>query len=237
MAPLKAKLREFQNKLRDEVRVEAIRIHKAIGTRSLTKYEKAWYDREWSAEAASIDWRYAGRRDERKELVNRIAGQVIAEMLSRAKKGSIAPQQPTVADLDRVIPKATNKTTRFPVFARDGYSEAEISFNGRVVRWYVGENNHAVDAAREAPLAVLFFAHLNRIQWTRGTGGVGLYHSEYQDDYASADSYARSISFAYGPIGEAAEARRMGVSVEKYRSIQRESRRVTTTVRYGVRRY
>jgi hypothetical protein len=218
VTPLKTMLRDYQNKLRDEVRAAVIEIHKSVGTRSRKLYQERWQQARYDAEEVASDWRH-GRRDERKELVRDVAGTVIWHMMYRTEREGVAPQQPTAADLEYVLPKATNKTTRFPVFGRDGYSEADISFQGRTVIWEVGENNHAVDAARGTELAILFFRHLDRITWTRGTGGVGLYHSEYQDDSTDPNAHARSISFAYGPQGEKVKAQRMGVSVAKLRAM------------------
>jgi hypothetical protein len=86
---------------------------------------------------------------------------------STAVGGSGRFRAVTGADLDKVIgPLGTNRTTTWRV----GY-EALITLNGRKVRWDVDENNHAVDRAHSHPMAVAFFAALDGITWTRGTGG------------------------------------------------------------------
>jgi hypothetical protein len=225
VAPLKQVLREYTNKLREEVRVEAIRLHKEINTRSLSLYKERWHALHYQSQGRSSTWSKTSRRD----LVNNVASSVISRMLYRVEKESIAPQQPTLADLNALVPQATNKTTRFSVFDEDGYGEAEITFEGRKVNWDVPENNRAVEHAHNGEIAQLFFRHLDRIQWTRGTGGVGVYHSEY-DQNDSPYGYANSVTFAYGPEGEKVEAHRMGMSVAKYRSTIVPARRQAKTL-------
>jgi hypothetical protein len=225
VAPLKQALREYQNTLRDEVRIAAIALHKAINTRSLKLYKERWQQHQYGSQGRNSSWHDTSRQD----LVNTLARSVVWRMLYRVEKEGVAPQQPTLADLENTVAKATNKTTRFSAYDGDGYGEAEIRFQGRTVIWDVPENNHAVDHAREGEMARLFFGYLDRIQWTRGTGGVGLYHSEYQED--GEFDYAASISFAYGPKGEQVQAQRMGVSVTKYRSITHRTR-TTASIRW-----
>lgn len=232
VAPLKQMLRDYQNKLRTEVRDSVLKTHKSINTRSLKLYKERMHQQRYDA----ADAQYAARnsfsrwsvQDTHRDLVTNIAGSVISRMLYRVEKEGIAPQQPTLADLDGLIPQATNKTTRFVVFDDQGYGEADISFQGRNVIWNVPENNRAVEHSREGEIGRMFFDRLGRIQWTRGTGGVGLYHSEYHED-DSPFGYANSISFDYGPLGEKVQAQRANMSVTKYRS-SRASRAGSTRV-------
>lgn len=62
--------------------------------------------------------------------------------------------------------------------------EASITFNNksRTVTWDVPENNHACERAREEPLAKFFFNQLDRITWTRGSGGTIVGNDEYNRD-------------------------------------------------------
>jgi len=62
--------------------------------------------------------------------------------------------------------------------------DASVSLRnkGRTVTWDVGENNHACDHAREHWFAKLLFDRLNRITWTRGTGGKIIGNNEYNRD-------------------------------------------------------
>lgn len=71
------------------------------------------------------------------------------------------------------------------------------------VRWYVDENNHAVDSAHGDPLADEFFTALSMVKWTRGTGGYLLYGNEYQREagHHSPGAGGSSVSRGFGPIG------------------------------------
>lgn len=112
----------------------------------------------------------------------------------RVKKGMTATGRITTKmPLRKEFPLATTKTAVFPLFC----GEASISFQDRTVTWHVEENNRAVERAHDDKLAQVFFASLDKVKWTRGTGGVILYDDEYRkDDYAGP-----SISSSFGPKG------------------------------------
>lgn len=94
---------------------------------------------------------------------------------------------PQERDVDRSVgEKATNRTT---VFRVDG-GEAAISFNGSSVTWEVGENNHAVERAREDPMAQTFFAGLDKVRWTAKTGFRCYGGDEYQRDAEREHGYS-----------------------------------------------
>jgi hypothetical protein len=81
---------------------------------------------------------------------------------------------------------------------------AHISFDqdNKAVSWEVDENNHAVDEARNHPVANVFFKALNSVQWTRGTGGMIHYTDEYMRDAFGSGGDTSRISSRFGPIGE-----------------------------------
>lgn len=62
--------------------------------------------------------------------------------------------------------------------------EASITFDNknRTVTWDVPENNHAREHARKEPLAEFLFSRLDRIDWTRGSGGTIVGNDEYNRD-------------------------------------------------------
>lgn len=90
----------------------------------------------------------------------------------------------------------TNRTTTFQ--CGDG---ATITFDrtASTVRWHVPENNHAVDRARDHPLAVVLFNTLDRVNWTRGSGGKISGNNEYNREPRDAGSGANYVVDEYGP--------------------------------------
>lgn len=107
-----------------------------------------------------------------------------------------APHQVTEDDVSAVFgEKATNRTNRFKVG-----DDAVIAFDGNTVTWDVAYNNHAREHAHEHPTARAFFGALNRVQWTRGTGGEFYGTDEYtEDDWGGGREYKTG---GYGPLGD-----------------------------------
>lgn len=95
---------------------------------------------------------------------------------------------------DVVPERANTRTSTFAV----GH-EALIQFEGRQVTWAVGENNHAVERAREDPVARAFFAALGRVTWTRGSGGEIVGNDEYNRDSDHAGGGANYVTARFGP--------------------------------------
>jgi hypothetical protein len=94
----------------------------------------------------------------------------------------------------------TNRTTQF---VTDEY-DASISFDKptNTVHWHVSENNHAVEAAHRAAITGDFFAALDKVRWTRGTGGHFYGNDEYSSDRENgAGAGANYITNGYGPLG------------------------------------
>ena len=62
--------------------------------------------------------------------------------------------------------------------------EASVHFRnkGRTVTWDVPENNRACESAREHWFAGALFAALNKVTWTRGSGGTIVGNDEYNRD-------------------------------------------------------
>ena len=107
----------------------------------------------------------------------------------------------------------TNRTTAFRV---DGDTTITFDRDTSTVTWDVRENNHAVDDARAAPLAGAFFGALDKVVWTRGTGGVFVGNDEYNEeagrDYPGGGGSYTTAGF--GPIG----AEQAPGSTGKYRT-------------------
>lgn len=118
------------------------------------------------------------------------ASEPVAEALLESE--GRAPKRADIRPL-----RATSRTNRLPV----GF-DAEISFEGRTVSWSVSENNHAVERARRHPVAIAFFAALDQVSWTRGSGGVIVGNDEYNRDSDGPGGGSNYITAAYGPKGE-----------------------------------
>lgn len=71
----------------------------------------------------------------------------------------------------------------------------------RTVRWYVGENNKAVERARRSWLGQAFFRELNAISWTRGSGGELIGNDEYNRENRCAGGGANYVTARFGPLG------------------------------------
>lgn len=90
----------------------------------------------------------------------------------------------------------TNRTT---TFHGTGCS-VRFDKDTKTVVWEVDENNHAVDHARASSLGKAFFARLDKVRWTHGTGGAIYGNNEYnrEDRYDGGGNYC---SGAYGYLG------------------------------------
>jgi hypothetical protein len=80
--------------------------------------------------------------------------------------------------------------------------EASIGFDRktRTIHWSTGENNHAVDSAREHAIGREFFKRLSRVVWTRGTGGEIIGNDEYNEEsgHDHAGSGGSYVTARYG---------------------------------------
>ncbi|HQF92584.1 MAG TPA: hypothetical protein PLS46_00380 [Microthrixaceae bacterium] len=198
VSPLKKLLRDWVNVLHDEVRAESLRVHDTVGngTRSakiyaerLTAHRREVIGRTVSRYSMGVD------RAERCRWVELLACDVIEAGLRSSSK----PHKPTVADVSKVVPRATASTTTFEVLGEEGFTTAWIRFDGRTVIWNVSENNHAIDHAHNSPLAGVFFGALAKVVWTRGSGGVGYANDEYNREDRGCGGGANYRTFEFGP--------------------------------------
>ena len=99
---------------------------------------------------------------------------------------TLPPKRVQKADIDW----ANNRTTRFTCGESGVYFDRETSN----VRYSSGENHHAVDRATDQWLTPKFVEEIKKCRWSRDTGGVLYYKSEYQED-------GYQPSAGYGPRG------------------------------------
>lgn len=214
-------LRDWQNEFHAEVRAKAIELHKAINTRSASRYhegikalENKRYARQETPKSSFFGYREPSATQLRAESVEEAAMDILRRIQYLAARGEKAIHQPTVEDVSVYAPAATNRTKVFSV------GEASIAFEKNNVTWDVPENNHAIEWAEKHPLHGVFFGALKKIQWTRGTGGVISGNNEYSREDQGAGGGANYIVSTYGPSGDAAKAQEMGMTLKAYQEMQ-----------------
>lgn len=116
-------------------------------------------------------------------------------VLPYTSSGPIKFQAPKKKDL----PPIPATTTHF----EDECCSVSMDPETRTVRWCVEEGNHTVDRARESDLGQAFFSQLQKIEWTRGTGGHTRYSDEYSEE-AAMEHGGNPISTGdhTGPLGQ-----------------------------------
>jgi hypothetical protein len=203
VSDLKKSLREWTNTFHADVRTEAVHLHKTVlgSTRSTRLYR----ERLAGIHEAPMTDQWGRHPQSATTMVKAAARQVLERILFDHEHNQVALHQPNVSDVEKVAPRATNRTTTFNVVTLDGHPNATISFDARTVTWAVAENNRAVEEARKAPIAVTFFAALNRLVWTRGTGGHFVGNNEFNRDDNEAGGGANYLTSTYGPLGDAAK--------------------------------
>lgn len=238
MAGLHKTLRDHVNAHHEAVRTQTIALHKEIGqgTRSVKLYNdrlEAYKRKQWQSAAntpspTSWGFRAPSAAAIATAIAKDVALDVIENMVNAAKRDAEKGiHQPTVTEITKLAPKVTNRTAEFQVLGNGGSTEAYISFKGNVVTWDVPEGNHAVEDAHDAPLGQAFFAALGKVKWTRTSGGHGTGNDEYRRDDKGYGGGSNYITFAYGPIGEAAElehrASNMGMTVAAYKKMMSQA--------------
>ena len=109
-------------------------------------------------------------------------------------------ERKVVTPLKKNLHKLSADTLQF-----DASGEASLTINPttRTVEWDVSRGKNNVRDARETTLGKTFFAFLEKVTWTRGTGGVFRESDEYAEEAAmSHGGNPVSISQHFGPLGE-----------------------------------
>lgn len=122
--------------------------------------------------------------------------------------------------LKKDFPPATNQTTEFSM------GEHSISFDDKAhsVTWSVSENNHAIEYARQHPVAVAFFRALKGITWTRGSGGTIAGNNEYNRESRDEGGGANLVTDRYGPLGEDPWMKKLQAKAAKKTAVATRSR-------------
>lgn len=105
------------------------------------------------------------------------------------------------------IIKPTKKAFKHVSLSQNEYSDLTcyVSFipEEKSFKWNVPENNHSVEHAWINILGKTFKQVFSKVEWSRGTGGVIFYNSEYNRENQGYDGAGGDMaSKFFGPIGE-----------------------------------
>jgi hypothetical protein len=100
--------------------------------------------------------------------------------------------------LDEVFPKATNRTVHYGDLIE---CSVTIDNEKKCIHWHVGENNHAVDDARNSWLGRVLFKELGKIDYgqSKKLGGYFVGNDEINRDDGDGTNY---ITASFGKKGE-----------------------------------
>lgn len=119
---------------------------------------------------------------------------IISRLFPR-EEGRRKPVKPKAKD----YPKAGSKERVF----RAGEARIALDDSTRAFSWNVPENNRACERAHEYAIAAAAFSALDKIKWTRGTGGTITGNDEYNRESEAEGGGANYVVYRFGPLGEA----------------------------------
>ncbi len=85
---------------------------------------------------------------------------------------------------DFILPsysKAAVTETTFPLFSNKGDIVGKVEFHGRTMKWQIFKGNHAVDTFADSAHSAFLYTCLQKVMWTRGSGGGETYWNESSD--------------------------------------------------------
>lgn len=182
------------NAKQEELLADALRAHKAIEAAAKGKRgegrQTAMTDALHSfCGFRQTQWGWESRSEEQQQRHEALSRLVFKR---ESWNGPVTLQTPKRSALDL---KPLTKDADFSL------SDAHIRLvnKDRTVTWSVGENNHACEHAREHWFAKVLFAALNRITWTRGSGGQIVGNDEYNRDSDYEGGGGNYVTAEYGP--------------------------------------
>jgi len=191
--------------VRDAFNLQQERRHEfALGFHArLVESAKGVRNADWQALCGSMADEWPGGLSEEHDDVTWKLFQTTTQRLSKeaghhvdgaSVRGTAGrPPKPTKS----MYPEATNRTLVYEA------GEGRITFDEdrTVVRWYVDENNHAVDFARKSPVGIALFAALEKVKWTARTGGTLYGNDEYhRDSHGGEGSGGDYVTGRYGSV-------------------------------------
>jgi hypothetical protein len=200
-AGFKKALRAAFNKIQTQAFADAKRIYeglmaKAKGRRKVDRQEwEDWFD----ALATKRVWdRYTGYRGPGAPIQSYDAIRSVLQIPRLLYPSNLEGEKITrpVRPKKKDFPLANGKTRHFD--SDDGMVILGDD-KSRTVVWDVGENNRACDHARSHPMGQAFFALLDKVRWTRGSGGKIIGNDEYNRDSDYEGGGGNYVTAEYGP--------------------------------------
>ena len=204
-AAFKKRLLQAHERFREEVLTFAEQIHAHLHGPQFKGKRNVDWRREAEEFTHSTHQAYGGWSSpvRRSSEEIREAALDLLEFSANPKTGQTKrPPKPQKKRLEAVheTRKVVNRGDQMTFDAGDG--GIYLDNRTHTVRWEVSENNHACEYAREHPMGKAFFAALNKVQWTRTTGGEIWGNDEYNED-SGRDYAGGGGSYTKGRWGQA----------------------------------
>lgn len=136
------------------------------------------------------------RRSFRVDCANQLHDEYFSDLDALFFKSDPARKKPVKPTRTRFTQK-TVLSKPFSYLGHDG--DFAIQIRERILLWRAGENNRAVEYAREHPMAVKMFELLRKVKWTRGSGGKIIGNDEYNRESECEGGGANYVTESFGP--------------------------------------
>jgi len=192
-AGFKASIREAVNRSNTAKYEAAVKVHEQLvtslkGKRGVDPWQAAWEIAAGMGTGHGIYRQPTFAEDDVNDIVSAVVDRKWSgnKLVAKVRK----PQK-------KQFPQHGNNVTELRS------SECSLHFDNetRTATWRVEENNHSCDRARESVLGRALFKALDKVNWTRGTGGRIWGNDEYNRD-SGRDYEGGGASYSkesYGP--------------------------------------
>jgi hypothetical protein len=203
---VKKALREAHNRHADAVYDHAKAFWKRHATQSRTKYTAAVDAYVSALRPSSGRSGYYATEFSSADLLAGDLHHVLSLLDHTTQRASKPLRGATWADMGHAgLAKATNRDVSF------GAGDGVVSFDGRTLRWHTDQNKRSIERFESSVVGAALYAALDRVTWSRGTGGAARGQDEYGVDAAlHHGGNAVALCKVFGPIGAEAHRRQYG---------------------------
>jgi hypothetical protein len=113
--------------------------------------------------------------------------------------------QKLIAPKKSSLPWANSKTEEILI---EYHGAIQLDNATKTVKWNIEEGNRAVEDTRNAPMGKWFINAMEKMVWSRGTGGYFTGNDEYNQESANAGGAANYLCDTFGPLGKQADIER-----------------------------